>query len=262
MMAMQTEIYLVTFACVVSFIETHVAEIAIKVSKHQLTNLKYEKFPNAERLDNPWKSFKVVTNARCAATCSASPDICKSYNLRKLSGDRTYRAVCELNGPSATPPTDAYDNGDHYDRDECHVNNGGCSDICTNTFGSFVCSCPPNGYVKADGLTCTFPCPEFFTYNGEMSSCYMFVTIKKAWSEALSHCATINANLVAIESEKEDDFIRAEIRRKGMRWPGFNDDSFYTGGMKVPPDQSETILLRCGNFVDLLLVVLFGDTQR
>ena len=33
----------------------------------------------------------------------------------------------------------------NLDIDECIVNNGGCQEICTNTNGSFYCSCP-SGY--------------------------------------------------------------------------------------------------------------------
>ena len=41
------------------------------------------------------------------------------------------------------------------DINECLlVNNGGCSQTCTNTNGSFVCSCQ-NGFVlDSDNLTC------------------------------------------------------------------------------------------------------------
>ena len=38
---------------------------------------------------------------------------------------------------------------------ECDENNGGCSQICTNTEGSFECSCR-NGYVlESDGHNCS-----------------------------------------------------------------------------------------------------------
>ena len=41
------------------------------------------------------------------------------------------------------------------DIDECSTNNGGCGDNCTNTVGSFTCSCLP-GYTlnSADHKTC------------------------------------------------------------------------------------------------------------
>ena len=40
------------------------------------------------------------------------------------------------------------------DVNECATNNGGCSQICTNTDGSFVCSCNPGYTLAADGVTC------------------------------------------------------------------------------------------------------------
>ena len=33
------------------------------------------------------------------------------------------------------------------DINECSENNGGCKDTCTNTMGSYVCSCPATGYL-------------------------------------------------------------------------------------------------------------------
>lgn len=41
------------------------------------------------------------------------------------------------------------------DINECLVNNGGCSDICTNTFGNFTCSCMTGYALTDDGRTCT-----------------------------------------------------------------------------------------------------------
>ena len=32
------------------------------------------------------------------------------------------------------------------DIDECSQNNGGCEDTCTNTMGSYVCSCQATGH--------------------------------------------------------------------------------------------------------------------
>ena len=35
------------------------------------------------------------------------------------------------------------------DVNECESNNGGCAQMCTNTIGSFECSCTVEGYVLA-----------------------------------------------------------------------------------------------------------------
>ena len=40
------------------------------------------------------------------------------------------------------------------DVNECLTNNGGCSQICTNTHGSFQCSCYSGYALVADNLGC------------------------------------------------------------------------------------------------------------
>ena len=40
------------------------------------------------------------------------------------------------------------------DVDECITNNGGCSDTCDNTDGSFVCSCDEGYMLAANNLDC------------------------------------------------------------------------------------------------------------
>ena len=40
------------------------------------------------------------------------------------------------------------------DINECATNNGGCSQNCTNTFGSFVCSCMAGYTLGADSRSC------------------------------------------------------------------------------------------------------------
>ena len=42
----------------------------------------------------------------------------------------------------------AFDGSNCDDINECLINNGGCSHSCTNTAGSFQCSCPENSQVQ------------------------------------------------------------------------------------------------------------------
>nr|XP_039270654.1 uncharacterized protein LOC120345319 isoform X2 [Styela clava] len=42
------------------------------------------------------------------------------------------------------------------DIDECAIANGGCSNSCNNTIGSYFCSCPPGDALAEDGKTCVF----------------------------------------------------------------------------------------------------------
>ena len=40
------------------------------------------------------------------------------------------------------------------DIDECADENGGCSDTCTNTDGTFTCGCPDGQELAADFRNC------------------------------------------------------------------------------------------------------------
>ena len=40
------------------------------------------------------------------------------------------------------------------DTDECAVGNGGCAEICVNTYGSFYCSCPHGYELDVDKISC------------------------------------------------------------------------------------------------------------
>ena len=40
------------------------------------------------------------------------------------------------------------------DVDECSVNNGGCQHSCTNSIGSYTCSCKAGYALQANGRNC------------------------------------------------------------------------------------------------------------
>ena len=43
----------------------------------------------------------------------------------------------------------------HIDINECATNNGGCAQICTNSVGSYYCSCGAGYMMGGDGHTCS-----------------------------------------------------------------------------------------------------------
>ncbi|XP_078621276.1 uncharacterized protein LOC144887750 [Branchiostoma floridae x Branchiostoma japonicum] len=73
--------------------------------------------------------------------------------------------------------------------DECETNNGGCAHICTNTIGSFRCSCQDGFSLNSDGFTCdeihTAPCNPGWSYNG-------------TWCNEINECETNNGGCAQI----------------------------------------------------------------
>ena len=47
------------------------------------------------------------------------------------------------------------------DNNECNINNGGCDHVCTNTPGSFQCSCRDGYRLASNGQTCTGRCCHY-----------------------------------------------------------------------------------------------------
>ena len=41
------------------------------------------------------------------------------------------------------------------DINECSIDNGYCSSLCTNTVGSYICSCESGYILEEDGHNCT-----------------------------------------------------------------------------------------------------------
>ena len=54
----------------------------------------------------------------------------------------------------------------YIDINECKINNGGCEDVCTDTPGSFQCSCVNRAGYKLgpDNLTCIGECNHVNSY--------------------------------------------------------------------------------------------------
>lgn len=53
------------------------------------------------------------------------------------------------------------------DDDECTANIGGCDQVCSNTNGSFSCSCHMGFFLDSNGKTCRgrlhfFPCIQYY----------------------------------------------------------------------------------------------------
>ncbi|CAH1797816.1 unnamed protein product [Owenia fusiformis] len=85
--------------------------------------------------------------------------------------------------------------------------------------------------VKGDPCKQGSVCPLNFFYNPNLESCYNFVISEKiTWYDALTVCAQMDANLAAIETQEELDFLRREIKGREIVGSASNGNSFHLGG--------------------------------
>ena len=91
------------------------------------------------------KSFKNVKDQN--VTLSG----CSTFNCSQICTlDSNSYPICKCkNGYSLSS-----DNKTCSDVNECLINNGGCSDNCTNLEGFFSCSCPIGSTLSSNYLTC------------------------------------------------------------------------------------------------------------
>ncbi|XP_074651664.1 uncharacterized protein LOC141906316 [Tubulanus polymorphus] len=60
----------------------------------------------------------------------------------------------------------------------------------------------------------TDPCPEMFTSLTGWESCYMFSNFNTTWHHARDLCSAVEANLVAVETDREQQLISLLIKQK------------------------------------------------
>ena len=93
----------------------------------------------------------LLENGACSQTCS------NTFGSFECSCDIGYLLATDGSGCNGKSNVSSY--SENYqciniDVDECEINNGGCNQTCSNTYGTFECSCD-NGYsLAADGLDC------------------------------------------------------------------------------------------------------------
>ncbi|CAK6949578.1 lactose-binding lectin l-2-like [Scomber scombrus] len=76
-------------------------------------------------------------------------------------------------------------------------------------------------------------CPPFwFTFNNR---CYKYVSTHMTWADAELYCVSEKANLVAIQSQEEHDFVKSLIKNfdhaEGRTWIGLSDTQKEGGWM-------------------------------
>ena len=64
----------------------------------------------------------------------------------------------------------------HADINECSTNNGGCNQNCTNTIGSFVCSCNTGYELRSSQLTCVGKKEQHLEYQVSVNNNFLLFT--------------------------------------------------------------------------------------
>ncbi|XP_057306995.1 uncharacterized protein LOC130645132 [Hydractinia symbiolongicarpus] len=131
---------------------------------------------------NKWGEFSPCNNANLCVTgfitrhreynnifcsrcnnCDLYPNSCQTKECGKLKND--CEQTCNSRDGSCSCDKgynlDAASGKFCHDIDECALNIGGCSQICTNTLGSYDCRCREGYYLDSDGKTCIpYPCQD------------------------------------------------------------------------------------------------------
>ena len=75
------------------------------------------------------------------------------------------------------------------DINECEVNNGNCTQVCTNTNGGYLCACTSGFVLSADAKTCT----------GKPTNSIVTIYFRHVlFSSDVNECATNNGNCVQV----------------------------------------------------------------
>ncbi|XP_078667423.1 collectin-10-like [Branchiostoma floridae x Branchiostoma belcheri] len=108
------------------------------------------------------------------------------------------------------------------DIDECATLNGGCDQNCTNTIGSYVCSCTEDGFaVDWSGHNCAVACPisGYVSFNGV---CYKYFSDERVdYEEATQRCAA-DGGLLAMPKDNATNTFLANLSTRN-RWVGVTD---------------------------------------
>ncbi|XP_023560917.1 CD209 antigen-like protein C isoform X2 [Octodon degus] len=65
------------------------------------------------------------------------------------------------------------------------------------------------------------PCPWDWTVFKE--NCYFFSKLKKNWTDSVTACEEVEAQLVIVESAEEQSFLHETSKKKGVAWMGLSD---------------------------------------
>ncbi|XP_044213810.1 aggrecan core protein isoform X2 [Thunnus albacares] len=132
-----------------------------------------------------------------------------------VTPDATYSSP--TTAPSVSLSTPAVLEEPEAVEDPCNPNPCG-SGSCSVQGELAVCQCP-NGFTGEDCSTPVQGCAEgWLEFKG---SCYLHFSERHTWSEAEQRCQELNAHLVSISSQEEQQFVNSN--GQDYQWIGLND---------------------------------------
>ncbi|ELT99429.1 hypothetical protein CAPTEDRAFT_202941 [Capitella teleta] len=180
----------------------------------------------------------------CTDTLGSFTCVCDEDEFLALDGKNCLKFICPAGFELSASGTEC------ENINECVLDDIDCEKNCTDTNGSYACTCDFGEILDEDGKNChplidSERCQfSWWSPEGRINSCYMYSTpnLTADWGGARNICAENSMNLLAFETEEEYQFIAETTKDEDYRllWTGANklSGSWEWEGLDLPVSSS------------------------